>query len=78
MTTTTFPTNKGLAHMTLEEADNWYRQGVVSQDQFEAYMHVWQTSCFRYSTTHVLWEEVPTDSNVVAIVEAMRAFLPLA
>lgn len=32
-----------LAQMNLERVERWYRQGVVGQDAFEAYMHVWAT-----------------------------------
>ena len=51
MTTETSPldvkrhtfTSRQLSLMTFDSVDNWYRQGCVTQDEFEAYMHVWAT-----------------------------------
>lgn len=39
-----------IANMTYEQAENWYRQGCISQDEWEAYCDAWRNSCFRYSS----------------------------
>ncbi|MER5501321.1 hypothetical protein ABT096_29530 [Streptomyces sp. NPDC002561] len=59
-----------LSKMSRDDVEYRYQTGRVSQDQFEAYMHVWATSAIRHSARE--WEVVPTDPEVLAIVAAIR------
>jgi hypothetical protein len=63
-----------LAGSPLDRVDNWYRHGVVGQDAFEAYMHVWTTSAthFRY-----YGDWTPVNDRVRQIADAIRAALTL-
>jgi len=36
--------------MSLDTVEMHYRSGVFGQDAFEAYMHVWATSSYRFSS----------------------------
>jgi hypothetical protein len=60
-----------MAFMTLDQADNWYRQGVLDQDEYEAYCHVWATSVYRYSSTGS-WRKSPVIPEVVRLVAILR------
>jgi hypothetical protein len=35
---------------TYEQAENMYFQGIISQDVWEEYVELWQTSATRYSS----------------------------
>lgn len=61
-----------LSKMTANDVEHRYYTGRVSQDQFEAYMHVWATSATRYGTDARLWATVPTDPEVIRIATAIR------
>ena len=39
-----------LKNKTYDQAENWYHQGVISQDLWEQYVELWQTSAPRYSS----------------------------
>jgi len=62
--------------MTLDEVDSWYRRGGVSQDQYEAYRHVWATHPAHegYDLSRG-WTETPEFPEVLVIVEQIRAAL---
>jgi len=34
---------------TYEQAENWYRQGIISQELWEEYCNLWRNSTPRYS-----------------------------
>lgn len=70
-------TVRQLAHMTLDQVEHWYRQGVVSQDAFEAYTHVWATASPRFGTVSRSWQVSPTIPEVVRLVAIMRGELLL-
>src|ERR1035437_2696006 len=36
-----------LRTMTVEKVEHWWGQGVIGQDTYEAFMHVWTTTCYR-------------------------------
>lgn len=40
---------ENLKNRSLDEVDNLYRQGFVSQDDFESFCHAWRVNSFRYS-----------------------------
>lgn len=61
---------RALSRANPDRVDTWYRSGVVSQAEFEAFMHAWATSAARYSSGG--WATEPTDPDVVAIVTAIR------
>jgi hypothetical protein len=64
-------TSEVLARKTLGEAEDWYRQGVITQEQWEAYTYVWATSAFRFSD-YPAWAMVPTDPAVIWIATELR------
>ena len=43
-------TLKQLQSMTYEQAESKYRQGVISQAEFDEYCYLWRNSVYRYST----------------------------
>src|SRR5258708_35964732 len=59
-----------LARMTLNEVDNWYRQGVIGQDTFEGYCHGWATSCVRGESFDG-WLEPPVTQRARDIAAAI-------
>jgi hypothetical protein len=67
-------TSLALSRRTFEEVENWYRQALITQDQWEAYTYVWATTQTRFSDTLGL-ETPPTDAAVIAIVEEIQAEL---
>ncbi|MFB7919350.1 hypothetical protein [Streptomyces sp. NPDC056061] len=59
-----------LSKMSRDAVEYRYQTGRVSQDQYEAYMHVWATSAVRHSAGE--WVATPTIPEVVKIVAAIR------
>jgi hypothetical protein len=57
-------TAEHLARMTLDEVDGWYRQGVVSQAQYEGYRHAWAAGHPGYSLS-TGWECEPWPDALV-------------
>lgn len=73
MTAATF-TAAQLARMTLDQCDSWYRQGVITQDQYEAYRHVWATSAAHSGYSHAAgWTDSDFAPAVLAIAAEIRA-----
>jgi hypothetical protein len=64
-----------MAGMTLAQAENWYRQGVLDQQEYEAYCHGWATSAYRYGHVSPSWTAEPADPEVIRIVAVMREAL---
>jgi hypothetical protein len=60
-----------LIAMTQEQAERWYRQGVISQDEWEAFMYLWAVSSGR-SSAWDSWKEPPQIPAVVRIVALMQ------
>lgn len=63
-----------LSGRTLEEVERWYWQGMISQDQWEAYGYVWATSAWR-SDHWDSWKVPPVIPAVVRIAEIMQGIL---
>lgn len=59
-----------LTTVSADGADDWYRQGILGQDMFEAFMHAWVTSAYRYGYDG--WKSPPTDPTVIELVELIR------
>lgn len=57
--------------MTLEQVEAWYHRGLVSQDMYEAFCHVWATSAYRYGA-HASWEKPPVIPEVIRLAEVLR------
>ncbi|KEF04680.1 MULTISPECIES: hypothetical protein [Streptomyces] len=57
--------------LTPDQAEWQYRDGRVSQAQYEAYMHAWATSAVRYGPDQ-LYEREPSDIEVKKIVAEIR------
>lgn len=64
-------TVRAVSRMTYDTAERAYREGVLSQDMWEAYVHVWETSAFRFSVT--VPSPAPTIPEVVRLVTLLRA-----
>lgn len=71
-----------LSYMTMEQMEDWSeisgsrgKVGTIRQAMYEAYMHVWATSTFRYSSLGNGWENEPTDPDVVELVSMLREAL---
>lgn len=62
--------------VTLEQAERWYHQGLIGQDLWEAYCHVWATSAYRYGS-YESWRKSPVIPEVVRLVAVMRGILTL-
>lgn len=64
-----------LSGWSLGKVEDQYHQGPVSQDAYEAYMHVWHVMqyagypCPKPGT----WTEVPTNPRVLELVAAIKA-----
>lgn len=59
---------------TLGAVENWYHRGMISQDQYEAYCHVWATSAYRLGD-YRSWQQEPTIPEVIRIVALMREII---
>lgn len=59
-----------MSKMNVDTVESWYRSGHFSQDEYEAFMHAWATSAYRYTAGG--WAVPPTDLKVVEIVAAIR------
>lgn len=66
-----------MAGMTLAEAEYRYHGGFLSDDQIEAFRHVWQTSALRLAGRYVSYAS-PRVGEVAEIAEAIRSALPTA
>ncbi len=60
-----------ISSRTAGEAEDWYRQGMISQDLFEAYMHGWATSAVHGAWADP-WREVPENPRVLKLVALLR------
>jgi hypothetical protein len=67
-------TSEQLARMTFDTVDNWYRQGCVTQDQYEGYRHAWATHPAHegYSLS-VGWTDTNFPTEVLAIAAEILA-----
>lgn len=62
-----------LSRMTLDQVDGWYRQGVVSQDQFESCMHVWSSRSAHLGYSFgVGWADTDFSAEVLVIASEIR------
>lgn len=66
-----------LADVSLERAEDWYHRGMITQDTYEAFCHVWATASFRYSSVSRSWTLSPAIPEVVRLVAIMRGVLAL-
>ena len=48
-----------LSQMTLEQAEEAYRRGVLTQDHWEGYAHAWRVSAPRFSSLMAGYEDHP-------------------
>lgn len=46
-----------LCELTLAEVEEMYRNGRVSQEDYERYCYLWRNSAFRYSDTLIAYQE---------------------
>ena len=46
-----------LLQYTLAEIEDMYRNGRISQDDFEHYCYLWRNSTFRYSDLYICYQE---------------------
>lgn len=67
---------RSVSGMTLEQVDRWYRAGVLGQDLWEAYTHVWATAAYRYGS-YADWRKSPVIPEVTRLVAIMRGILTL-
>jgi hypothetical protein len=65
-----------MGNVTLERAESMYHQGMITQDTYEAFCHVWATASFRYSSAGS-WSLSPAIPEVVRLVAIMRGGLAL-
>lgn len=65
-----------MTSVTLECAENWYHRGMISQDTWEAFSHVWATSAYRYGNWES-WKPSPQIPEVIRLVAIMRGSLAL-
>ncbi|MFE7624295.1 hypothetical protein [Streptomyces sp. NPDC057509] len=65
-----------MAKMDVDTVESWYRSGHFSQDEYEAYMHAWATSAYRYTAGG--WAVEPTIPKVIEIVAAIRRHASIA
>jgi esterase/lipase superfamily enzyme len=61
----------GASRATIED---WYHLGMISQSQFEAFMHVWATGAYRYGSTED-WEKPPDLPDTLEHVALMRSII---
>lgn len=47
---------KTLTYLTYQQAEDLYREGVISQDEWEAFCHAWRNSAFRFSSLAEAYE----------------------
>lgn len=65
-------TAEQLGRMTMEQVENWYHQGLVTQDEWEGYMYVWQTSAPRMTDAYAGYAE-PSSEEVRRIGDEILA-----
>lgn len=54
-----YPSKTYLAEMTYDQAEYFYRNGVISADAWEWYCWKWRNSCYRFSTVAIAYEGQP-------------------
>lgn len=60
-------------HMTLEQVEDWYNRGTITQALYEAYRHCWATGAPRFGSISDGWDATPDDPEVLALVALIRA-----
>jgi hypothetical protein len=60
-----------LAGMTLEQVENHYHQGLISQDAWEGYCWVWATSAARFGS-YDSWKTPPAVASARQAGERIR------
>lgn len=65
-------TAENLAGMTFDQVDSWYRQGVVSQEQYEGYRHAWAAG-HQGSSLSRGWEDTPWCPDALVWRDAILA-----
>ncbi|MER7077929.1 hypothetical protein SAMN02982929_07197 [Saccharopolyspora kobensis] len=64
-----------ISGMTLEAVENWWEQGVITQDALDGYRHVWAISAAR-SATYDHWKALPSTPEGQHYARAIVAALP--
>jgi hypothetical protein len=58
----------------LDEAEEYYRQGMISQDEWEAFAHVWSTAAFHYSDFS-RYQAAPESPAALRVTARLRGIL---
>jgi len=64
-----------MAGMTLDEAEYRFQTGDLSEDQREAFRHVWATGAPRFGSRYTDWARVPDSPEVLHMVAMLRSVL---
>lgn len=62
-----------LSRITLRQAEQRYREGLITQVEFEAYMYVWAT--FSPHGAKPEWTVTPFDSDVLRVAKKIASLL---
>lgn len=61
-----------LRSATLDDVEYQRNRGGISQAAYEAYMHVWSTTTFRWSSLATGWKRHPSDGDVLDVIDALK------
>ena len=64
-----------LAHLTKTQAESRFADGLITGEEFEAYMHLWATNGFRYGVRPMSHELAPSDTGTLAVVDSLWTVL---
>lgn len=63
---------KNLREQPMYRVEAWWNNGLITESQWEAYMHCWAVDAPRFSNVGQAFEAVPTDKDVLEHVAIIR------
>ena len=63
---------RSLMRSSFEHVEDLYRDGGIAPEAWEAFAHVWRTSCARFSNVAAGYEAEPTDPVVIGMVSILK------
>jgi hypothetical protein len=64
-------TAQALRSKTLEQAEAWWRQGIITTAALYGYRHVWATTAYRYGH-YAPWIRTPSTEEAQRVVAELR------
>ena len=64
-----------LASLTKTQAESRFADGLITREEFDAFMHLWAVNGYRYGLRPMSHELAPSDTGTLAVVDSLRTVL---